>query len=119
MRILTIEDDRKIALLLAEALGDVGHDVTVCFTGEAGLTEALTGRFGLILLDYMLPDRDGPGIARSIRAAGLTTPIVMVTARDAAPDVAAGMASGIDDYLTKPFRLDDLFARVEAIEARS
>jgi DNA-binding response OmpR family regulator len=117
MRILVIEDDRKIALLLAEALGDVGHDVTVCLTGREGLAQALSRSFSLVLLDYMLPDVDGPGVVRAMRSAGLDLPILMVSARDAASDIADGLASGADDYLTKPFRLDDLFAKVGAWEA--
>ena len=114
MRILVIEDDRKIALLLAKGFGEAGHDVTLHVTGRAGLMAALTGGFDLVLLDNMLPDADGPSIARGIRAGGLATPIVMVSALDSAADVAAGLASGADAYLTKPFRLDDLFARVDA-----
>ena len=117
MWILVIEDDRKIALLLAEALGDVGHEVTVCLSGKEGLRQALTGGFALVLLDYMLPDIEGPAIARAVRSAGLVTPILMVSARDSGPDIAAGLASGVDGYLTKPFRLDDLFAKVGAYEA--
>ena len=93
MRILVIEDDRKIALLLAEALGDVGHEVTVCLTGQEGLTRALGGNFDLVLLDYMLPDGDGPAVVRAMRTGGLGLPIVMVSARDSASDIAAGLAS--------------------------
>jgi DNA-binding response OmpR family regulator len=117
-RILVVEDDPKVAGLLAEALGEEGHAVEVVGDGHLAAERALAQRWDLILLDYMLPGRDGPGIAAEVRAAGRATPILMLSARDAAEDVRLGRASGADDYLAKPFRLGELLRRVDALLER-
>jgi DNA-binding response OmpR family regulator len=132
-RILVVEDDPKVAGLLAEALGEEGHAVEVVGDGHRAAERALAQPWDLILLDYMLPGRDGPGIAAEVRAAevraaeagaagapaGRRTPILMLSARDAAEDVRLGRASGADDYLTKPFRLGELLRRVDALLERA
>ena len=118
-RILVVEDDPKVAGLLAEALGEEGHAVEVVGDGHLAAERALAQRWDLILLDYMLPGRDGPGIAAEVRAAGRATPILMLSARDAAEDVRLGRASGVDDYLAKPFRLGELLRRVDALLERT
>jgi len=118
-RILVVEDDPKVAGLLAEALGEEGHAVEVVGDGHLAAERALAQPWDLILLDYMLPGRDGPGIAAEVRAAGHATPILMLSARDAAEDVRLGRASGVDDYLAKPFRLGELLRRVDALLERT
>jgi two-component system OmpR family response regulator len=122
-RILVVEDDPKVAGLLAEALGEEGHAVEVVGDGHLAAERALAQPWDLILLDYMLPGRDGPGIAAEVRAAegpaGRRTPILMLSARDAAEDVRLGRASGADDYLAKPFRLGELLRRVDALLERA
>ena len=118
-RILVVEDDPKVAGLLAEALGEEGHAVEVVGDGHLAAERALAQPWDLILLDYMLPGRDGPGIAAEVRAAGRATPILMLSARDAAEDVRLGRASGVDDYLAKPFRLGELLRRVDALLERT
>ncbi|MDI9641157.1 response regulator transcription factor [Geitlerinema splendidum] len=118
MRILLIEDDVVIASELERALRKEGHDVTVAHDGELGLQLAQEHRFFAILLDVMLPGIDGWEVCRRIRSQGDSTPILMLTARDAVQDRVRGLDLGADDYIVKPFSVQELFARLRAIARR-
>ncbi len=118
MRILIVEDEAKVAAFVRQALEEEGHAVDVALDGEAGLQFALDGTHDLVLLDWLLPKRDGLNVCRAVRAAGLSVPILMLTARDAVPDRIAGLDTGADDYLTKPFALGELLARTRALLRR-
>jgi DNA-binding response OmpR family regulator len=127
MRILIVEDERRMAALLRQGLEEEGHVVTVATDGREGLSMAeaagaalgndLNG-FDLLILDVMLPGISGFEIIRQVRARKNQTPILMLTARDAAADVVQGLNLGADDYLTKPFAFDVLCARVRAVGRR-
>ena len=114
MRILLIEDDRELADYIIRALGEEQHSVEVCYDGLAGLEAARQSSFDILILDVMLPHVDGFEVTRRLREEGVRTPILLLTGRDAAEDVVRGLDAGADDYLTKPFSLDVLFARIRA-----
>jgi DNA-binding response OmpR family regulator len=118
MHVLVIEDDRRMASLLAQALKEDGSHVTICHDGAEGLTTALRPNFDVIVLDLMLPGLDGFQVAQRLRRRGRQTPVLMLTARDARADIVKGLNIGADDYVTKPFALDVLLARVRAAARR-
>lgn len=118
MRILIVEDDRKLARQLKKGLDEHGHSVAAAFDGPEGLDAAQYGEFDVLVLDVMLPGLDGFSIVRRLRAAGKSTPILLLTARDAAEDVVTGLDAGADDYLTKPFSFKILLARLRALSRR-
>jgi DNA-binding response OmpR family regulator len=118
MRILIVEDDRKLARQLKKGLDEHGHSVDVLFDGADGLDAAQYGDFDVLILDVMLPGLDGFSIVKRLRAAGRSTPILLLTARDAAEDVVTGLDAGADDYLTKPFSFKILLARLRALSRR-
>jgi len=118
MYILVVEDDARIANLVERALRGVGHRVDVVHDGAEGLTRAELGSYDLILLDVMLPGMDGFAVARELRKNKVRVPILMLTARDAVADRVIGLDAGADDYLTKPFALEELLARVRALARR-
>jgi DNA-binding response OmpR family regulator len=118
MRLLVVEDEVTMARLLKEALREEGHDVTVASNGREGLEIALRWQFDAIVLDVMLPGMDGFTVARRLRTVRNQTPILMLTARDSTKDLIQGLDIGADDYLTKPFSLEVLLARVRAIGRR-
>jgi len=118
MRILVVEDDRRMAGLLQRSLEEEGHVVTVTGDGNDALSLAAPAAFDLLVLDVMLPGLDGFGVAHALRRGGNQVPILMLTARDANRDVVHGLDLGADDYLTKPFALDVLLARVRAAGRR-
>jgi DNA-binding response OmpR family regulator len=118
MRILVVEDERRMAELLRQGLMEDGHAVTVAPEGREGLAIAETGSFDLLILDWMLPGMSGLQIADRLRASRNRTPILMLTARDAASDIVRGLDTGADDYLTKPFSFEVLLARVRAVGRR-
>jgi DNA-binding response OmpR family regulator len=118
MRILVVEDERRMGELLRQGLMEDGHAVTVAVEGREGLAFAEAGGFDLLILDVMLPGLSGLGIARQLRAHRDRTPILMLTARDAASDIVEGLDIGADDYLTKPFSFEVLLARVRAVGRR-
>jgi DNA-binding response OmpR family regulator len=118
MNILLVEDDHRIARVVERALSEVGHRVEVARDGAAGLTSAERGMHDLVVLDWMLPELDGLTVARELRRKKVRTPILMLTARDAVPDRVRGLDAGADDYLPKPFALEELLARVRALGRR-
>jgi two-component system response regulator MprA len=118
MRILVVEDDRRMGDLLRQGLVEDGHTVSVAADGREGLAFAGSGAFDLLILDVMLPGKSGFEIAQEVRARKDRTPILMLTARDAARDIVHGLDIGADDYLTKPFSFEVLLARVRALGRR-
>ena len=118
MRILVVEDERRMAQLLRQGLSEEGHFVVVASDGREGFAMAEASSFDLLILDVMLPGMDGCTIAKRLRERNNRTPILMLTARDAPQDVIQGLDLGADDYLTKPFSFDVLFARVRAVARR-
>jgi DNA-binding response OmpR family regulator len=118
VRILVVEDEATMARLLREGLREEGHDVTVSGNGLEGFEIASNWPFDVIILDVMLPGMDGFTFARRLRKSRNQTPILMLTARDSTKDLVHGLDIGADDYLTKPFSLEILFARVRALGRR-
>lgn len=118
MRVLVIEDELKVARALQEGLSQEHYDVCVATTGEEGFYQLNAQRFDLVLLDLMLPGRDGIEILRALRQRGLDTPVLILTARDAVDDRVLGLDTGADDYLVKPFAFSELLARVRALLRR-
>jgi len=116
--VLVIEDHKDIARLIEMHLRDLSYDVTLCFDGDSGLAEAMRQTWDLIVLDLMLPGADGLEICRHLRAKSAYTPILMVTAKAAEMDRVLGLEMGADDYLTKPFSVLELVARVKALFRR-
>src|SRR5450759_2851770 len=116
-QVLLAEDDPAIAEPLARALGREGYDVRVQGTGQGAIDAASDA--DIVVLDLGLPDMDGLDVARAIRAMGLTTPVLVLTARADEVDLVVGLDAGADDYVTKPFRLAELLARVRALLRRS
>jgi DNA-binding response OmpR family regulator len=119
MRVLVIEDDRKAAKLLAKGLQEEGFVVDVSATGEEGEAQASVNDYDVIVLDWLLPGKDGIAVCRELRAHGVSTPILMLTARDGLADRINGLTVGADDYLTKPFAFAELLARIRALLRRS
>ncbi len=119
MRVLLVEDDRKAARLLAKGLREEGFVVDGVGSAEEADERAAVDDYDVVILDWMLPGRDGLALCRELRARGVATPILMLTARDAVADRVAGLRTGVDDYLTKPFAFAELLARVQALLRRS
>ena len=117
-RILVVDDEPYITDVLAAALRYEGFEVEVAGTGGDALSAAGGGGQDLILLDVMLPDLDGTEVCRRLRGAGVVTPVLFLTARDATEDKVQGLSLGGDDYVTKPFSLDELVARIHAVLRR-
>jgi DNA-binding response OmpR family regulator len=113
-----VEDERKVAEALREGLEGEHYEVAVAETGEDAFFRITTERFDMILLDVMLPGRDGFAVLRTIRERGVQTPVLLLTARDALEDRVAGLNSGADDYLVKPFAFSELVARIGALLRR-
>ena len=118
MKFLIVEDDERLAQLVRRGLTEDGHVVDVEGDGEIGLSVAESGEYDAIILDVMLPGRDGLDVARELRARGMRTPILMLTAKDAVDDRVAGLDAGADDYLCKPFVFKELEARLRSITRR-
>ena len=118
MRLLVIEDERKIAAALKEGLEAEHFDVVLARTGEEGFFEANAATFDLVILDLMLPGRDGLEILKTLRGRGAQTPVLILTARDTVEDRVAGLDMGADDYLVKPFAFAELLARIRALLRR-
>ena len=118
MYVLLVEDDARIARVVERALVEAGHRVDPVHDGDDGLARAEGGVYDLLILDVMLPGTDGFEVARQLRRRKVRTPILMLTARDAVVDRVVGLDAGADDYLTKPFALEELLARVRALGRR-
>jgi DNA-binding response OmpR family regulator len=116
--LLLVEDDARIARVVERTLIEAGHRIDVVHDGTEGLFRAEGGAYDLVLLDVMLPGMDGVEVARQLRRQKVRTPILMLTARDAVADRVIGLDAGADDYLTKPFALEELLARVRAVGRR-
>ena len=118
MKVLVIEDDRRMVALIEQALREEGYEVDVAYNGPKGLSLATGSQFDVIILDVMLPGLDGLELLRKLREAGNQTPVLILTARDSRRDIVAGLDSGADDYITKPFGIDVFLARVRAASRR-
>ena len=118
MRILVVEDEHKVAMALKEGLEGEHYEVAIAETGEDAFFRVTTEQFDMILLDVMLPGRDGLEILRTIRKRGVQARVVLLTARDALEDRVQGLNSGADDYLVKPFAFAELLARIRALLRR-
>jgi DNA-binding response OmpR family regulator len=119
VRVLVVEDDPAIGSFLVRGLREAGYTVDHASDGNRGYALARGERFDAIVLDLMLPGRDGLGIVEDLRRAGVTTPVLILTAKRSVDDRVRGLQAGGDDYLTKPFALPELLARVQALMRRS
>ncbi|MBE2250285.1 MAG: response regulator transcription factor [Myxococcus sp.] len=118
MKLLLVEDEAQMASLLQRGLSEEGHQVDVCARGHDALTQAANVSYDAILLDWSLPDLDGVSVLRRWRESGLSTPVLMLTARGSTGEKVTGLRAGADDYLVKPFDFDELLARLEALARR-
>jgi two-component system copper resistance phosphate regulon response regulator CusR len=118
MRILLVEDDSRIARFVSQALREQAYAVDATADGDDALYKASVNDYDAVILDVMIPGRDGFEVCRELRASGSSVPVIMLTARDAVPDRVAGLDSGADDYLTKPFEVSELLARLRALLRR-
>jgi two-component system copper resistance phosphate regulon response regulator CusR len=118
MKVLLVEDEQKISRYVTKALNAEGHEVEAIMRGDEGFVAATTRPFDIILLDLALPGRDGLEILRAIREKSIATPVLILTARGDLPDRIQGLDLGADDYLPKPFALEELLARVSALTRR-
>jgi DNA-binding response OmpR family regulator len=118
MRVLIVEDDRSMTEVLKKGLEEENHVVSVARDGPEGLELSESYQFDVIVLDWMLPRMDGLDVARRLRKNGRAAPILMLTARDAVPDIVKGLDAGADDYLTKPFSFAEFLARLRALARR-
>ncbi|MBZ5734097.1 response regulator transcription factor [Nocardioides sp. TRM66260-LWL] len=120
MRVLVVEDDVRLAAVLAQTIAEVGWQPTVEHDGLVAIDRLLGGEEpDVVLLDRMLPGLDGAGVLRRLRGAGVRVPVLMLTARGEVADRISGLDAGADDYLVKPFDLDELLARLRALHRRS
>lgn len=118
MHILVVEDEQKVAGFIQRGLEEEGYKVELAFDGETGLEKGSTGNFDLILMDIMLPKKDGITVVRELREKDIKTPVLCLTARDSVDDKVAGLDIGADDYLAKPFAFAELVARCRALIRR-
>jgi DNA-binding response OmpR family regulator len=118
MRILIVEDEQRLAYLLRRVLLEERHTVDLALDGQKGLLLATAGSYDAVILDVMLPEVDGIEICRQMRAESVMSPVLMLTARGAVEDRVRGLNAGADDYLTKPFAMEELLARINALLRR-
>lgn len=118
MTILVVEDEKKLVDILKRALTKQRYTVDTALDGEQGFKKALKNKYGLIILDLMLPKKDGMEVCKELRERGIDTPIIMLTARGMIEDKIHGLDVGADDYLLKPFEMEELFARIRALLRR-
>jgi two-component system copper resistance phosphate regulon response regulator CusR len=119
MRILLIEDEQKMAAVLAKGLREAEYTVDIAPDGEKGLEAAINTRFDLLIVDIMVPKKDGWAVVAELRARDINTPILFLTARDSVHDRVRGLELGADDYLVKPFAFSELLARIRSVLRRS
>jgi DNA-binding response OmpR family regulator len=119
LRVLLVEDDQRLARFLERVLEEEGYAVDRCTSGADAISQLRAGSYNLVLLDWMIPDLDGLEVCRQARRAGVTIPIVMLTARDQVRERVLGLDAGADDYLVKPFDVEELLARLHAVLRRS
>jgi heavy metal response regulator len=119
MKILVVEDEKKVSSFIKRGLEEEKYEVDTAFDGEEGLKMALERPYEVVVLDWMLPKKDGLSVLKELRAQKRSTPVLMLTAKDTVEDIVAGLDSGSDDYLTKPFAFAELLARVRALLRRS
>src|ERR687896_1579009 len=117
-RVLVVEDERRLARLVARVLGEEGYAVETVGDGRSALMRALAETFDVLVVDWMLPDLDGVQVVRRLRAAEVGVPVLMLTARDQIEDRVEGLDAGADDYLAKPFAFPELLARLRALTRR-
>jgi len=118
MKILVVEDEKKVASFIQRGLEEENFSVDIATDGEEGITMATEGHYDLLLMDVMLPKKDGLTVIKELRASGINAPVLCLTAKDSVEDIVAGLDSGSDDYLTKPFAFAELLARVKALMRR-
>jgi len=119
MRILVIEDEKKVASFIQQGLREEHYDIDLAYDGEEGLEKAVAGEYDGIILDLMMPGRDGISVLRELRARGDNTPVLILTAKGTTQDKITGLDSGADDYLAKPFHFEELTARIRSLLRRS
>src|SRR6185369_15668308 len=118
-RVLVIEDEPGLVMALTQRLSSEGYEIETAKDGERGLALGVSGPFDVIILDLMLPRKNGFDICRDLRQQGVRTPIIMLTARGQVVDKVVGLKLGADDYLAKPFEMMELLARIEALLRRA
>jgi len=119
MRCLIVEDDTKLALFLSRALNEEGYSSDICGRGVDAVNQVHGGTYDFVILDWMLPGMDGLAVCRELRQRGLTIPIIMLTARGEVGERVLGLRAGADDYMGKPFELEELLARIQAVLRRA
>jgi len=119
VKILVVEDEKKTAAFLAKGLRETGFRAQIARDGEAGLDAARAGQFDLLIVDIMLPKKDGWTLVKELRAAGVATPVIFLTARDSVRDRVKGLELGADDYVLKPFAFSELLARIRSLLRRT
>lgn len=119
MKALIVEDDAKVARFIARVLGEEGFTTDLCTSGADAVQQASAVTYDIILLDWMLPDLDGLAVCRELRRGGGVAPIIMLTARGEVRERVLGLEAGADDYVVKPFEIDELLARVQALLRRT
>lgn len=119
MRILIVEDDPSIHRIISRRLKEEGYAVDDCYDGEEGVDYSMAAAYDCVILDWMLPKKDGITVLREIRQSGNSVPVLMLTAKDTISNRVDGLDAGADDYLTKPFAYDELSARVRALLRRN
>jgi DNA-binding response OmpR family regulator len=119
MKLLIVEDEKRMASLLRKGLTEEGHTAVCAFDGAEGLEMARAYEFDIIILDIMMPKLSGYEMAKRLRAEKISTPLLMLTAKDSVPDIVRGLDLGADDYMTKPFSFDELLARLRTVKRRA
>lgn len=118
MRLLIVEDDVKIAALIEKGMREAGFEVDVCHDGDTGLAQGLTGRYDAAVIDIMLPGLDGLQVIEQLREQRVSTPVLILSARQSVDDRIRGLQTGGDDYMVKPFSFNELLARIQALIRR-
>ena len=118
MRLLIVEDDPKIAALIEKGMREAGFEVEVCHDGNSGLAQGLTGRYDAAVIDIMLPGLDGLQVIEQLREQRVSTPVLILSARQSVDDRIRGLQRGGDDYMVKPFSFNELLARIQALIRR-